>query len=233
MPDEHIHEHATCFNVKDRGLVVISSCGHVGIVNSARQAQEVSGVQKIHALVGGFHLGPAPADYLNQVVTEIKTLESGRDHPDALQRRQFHPGGARADAGQAAGVDDRQPRDLRRMTGPRSDRAVNKTLLAIAFAGGIAVAVGSWWLWPQDAEERSAAALMDAVMWNKEPVGGAFALVDHTGRRRTDADFHGKFLVIYFGFTFCSGRVPHRSAGDRRRQSTSSEPSETRCSRCS
>src|SRR5262249_54445450 len=38
MPDEHIHEHATCFNVKDRGLVVISSCGHVGIVNSARQA---------------------------------------------------------------------------------------------------------------------------------------------------------------------------------------------------
>ena len=36
VPDEHIHEHATCFNVKDRGLVVISSCGHVGIVNSAR-----------------------------------------------------------------------------------------------------------------------------------------------------------------------------------------------------
>jgi 7,8-dihydropterin-6-yl-methyl-4-(beta-D-ribofuranosyl)aminobenzene 5'-phosphate synthase len=48
MPDEHVHEHATCFNVKDRGLVVISSCGHVGIVNSVRQAQEVSGVQKIH-----------------------------------------------------------------------------------------------------------------------------------------------------------------------------------------
>jgi metal-dependent hydrolase (beta-lactamase superfamily II) len=31
VPDEHIHEHATCFNIKDRGLVVISSCGHVGI----------------------------------------------------------------------------------------------------------------------------------------------------------------------------------------------------------
>jgi len=36
VPDEHLHEHATCFNVKERGLVVISSCGHVGIVNSAR-----------------------------------------------------------------------------------------------------------------------------------------------------------------------------------------------------
>jgi len=79
VPDEHIHEHATCFNVKDKGLVVISSCGHVGIVNSVRQAQEVSGIQKVHAIMGGFHLGPAPADYLTQVVGEIKKLE-----PDVL-----------------------------------------------------------------------------------------------------------------------------------------------------
>jgi 7,8-dihydropterin-6-yl-methyl-4-(beta-D-ribofuranosyl)aminobenzene 5'-phosphate synthase len=74
--DEHQHEHATCFNVKDRGLVVISSCGHVGIVNSARQAQAASGVQKVHALMGGFHLGPAPDDYLKQVVAEIKALDA-------------------------------------------------------------------------------------------------------------------------------------------------------------
>jgi 7,8-dihydropterin-6-yl-methyl-4-(beta-D-ribofuranosyl)aminobenzene 5'-phosphate synthase len=75
VPDEHVHEHATCFNLKDKGLVVISSCGHVGIVNSARQAQEVSGVHKVHALVGGFHLGPAPKDYLDTVVAEIKKLD--------------------------------------------------------------------------------------------------------------------------------------------------------------
>jgi len=75
VPDQHIHEHATCFNVKDKGLVVISSCGHVGIVNSVRQAQEVSGVTKVHAIMGGFHLGPAPPDYLAQVVAEIKKLD--------------------------------------------------------------------------------------------------------------------------------------------------------------
>lgn len=74
VPDEHIHEHATVYNIKDKGLVVISSCGHVGIVNSAKQAQEVSGIQKIHALVGGFHLAPAPKDYLEQVVGEIREL---------------------------------------------------------------------------------------------------------------------------------------------------------------
>ncbi len=78
-PDEHIHEHATCFNLKGRGLVVISSCGHVGIVNSVRQAQEVSGIEKVHAIIGGFHLGPAPRDYLAQVVGEIKKLK-----PDVL-----------------------------------------------------------------------------------------------------------------------------------------------------
>jgi 7,8-dihydropterin-6-yl-methyl-4-(beta-D-ribofuranosyl)aminobenzene 5'-phosphate synthase len=79
VPDEHVHEHATCFNIRGKGLVVISSCGHVGIVNSVRQAQEVSGIQKVHAIVGGFHLGPAPADYLKQVIAEIRKLE-----PDVL-----------------------------------------------------------------------------------------------------------------------------------------------------
>jgi 7,8-dihydropterin-6-yl-methyl-4-(beta-D-ribofuranosyl)aminobenzene 5'-phosphate synthase len=79
VPDEHIHEHATCFNLKDKGLIVISSCGHVGIVNSVRQAMEVSGVEKVHAIMGGFHLGPAPAEYLTQVVSEI-----GKLNPDVL-----------------------------------------------------------------------------------------------------------------------------------------------------
>ena len=79
VPDQHLHEHATCFNVKGKGLVVISSCGHAGIVNSVRQAQEVSGIEKVHAIVGGFHLGPAPKDYLTQVVGEIKKLK-----PDVL-----------------------------------------------------------------------------------------------------------------------------------------------------
>ncbi len=75
IPDEHGHEHATCFNVRGKGLVVISSCGHVGIVNSVRQAQAVSGIEKVHAIVGGFHLGPAPKEYLSQVVAEIAKLQ--------------------------------------------------------------------------------------------------------------------------------------------------------------
>jgi 7,8-dihydropterin-6-yl-methyl-4-(beta-D-ribofuranosyl)aminobenzene 5'-phosphate synthase len=75
VPDQHWHEHATCFRVGDRGLVVISSCGHAGIINTLRRAQEVSGTEKIYALVGGFHLAPAPPDYLRQVMAELKKFD--------------------------------------------------------------------------------------------------------------------------------------------------------------
>jgi 7,8-dihydropterin-6-yl-methyl-4-(beta-D-ribofuranosyl)aminobenzene 5'-phosphate synthase len=75
QPDQHWHEHATCFRLGDRGLVVISSCGHAGIINTLRRAQAVSGVDNIYALVGGFHLAPAPDDYLRQVMAELKKFD--------------------------------------------------------------------------------------------------------------------------------------------------------------
>ena len=75
QPDQHWHEHATCFRLGERGLVVISSCGHAGIINTLKRAQEVSGVEKIYALVGGFHLAPAPDDYLRQVMAELQKFD--------------------------------------------------------------------------------------------------------------------------------------------------------------
>lgn len=56
--------------------------------------------------------------------------------------------------------------------------------------------------------ERSAAELMDVVMWNREPIGGRFSLTDHTGRKRTEADFRGKLMLVYFGYTFCPDICP-------------------------
>lgn len=75
VQDLHVHEHGTCFNVKGRGLVVMSSCGHAGIINTARQAMAVSGVKKLHAALGGFHLFPAPDDYIAKTVAEFKALD--------------------------------------------------------------------------------------------------------------------------------------------------------------
>src|SRR5947208_1831669 len=68
-------EHATCFHVKDRGLVILSSCSHCGIINTIRQAQAVSGVGKVHAVMGGFHLSVAPQDYVAQTVQALKDID--------------------------------------------------------------------------------------------------------------------------------------------------------------
>jgi cytochrome oxidase Cu insertion factor (SCO1/SenC/PrrC family) len=82
-------------------------------------------------------------------------------------------------------------------------------LLFSAFAGGILVAAAGWSLWPAAREpERTAAELMDVVMWGREPIGGPFTLVDHNGHRRTEADFRGHLLLVYFGFTSCSDVCP-------------------------
>ena len=96
VADLHRDEHATCYVIKDRGLVVITSCGHTGFVNTVETARRVSGVNKLHALIGGVHLAPAPKDYVVQAVTELKKLDpdvvipmhcSGANFIDAMRQQ--------------------------------------------------------------------------------------------------------------------------------------------------
>jgi protein SCO1/2 len=56
--------------------------------------------------------------------------------------------------------------------------------------------------------KRSAAELMDAVMWNREPIGGPFQLTDQSGKLRTEHDFRGRLMLVYFGFTYCPDICP-------------------------
>ena len=59
-----------------------------------------------------------------------------------------------------------------------------------------------------DAPARSPAEVMDILMWNREPVGGPFELTDHTGHVRTERDFRGQLMLVYFGFTYCPDICP-------------------------
>jgi len=58
----------------------------------------VSGLGKLHAVLGGFHLGPAPQDYVDHTVTELERLDPDVVIPMHLQRHQISWGNASTDA---------------------------------------------------------------------------------------------------------------------------------------
>lgn len=74
IPDQFRHEIATSFNLKGRGLVVLTSCSHRGVINAIKQAQAASGVRKIHAVIGGFHLAPYKEDYVRETITSLREI---------------------------------------------------------------------------------------------------------------------------------------------------------------
>jgi 7,8-dihydropterin-6-yl-methyl-4-(beta-D-ribofuranosyl)aminobenzene 5'-phosphate synthase len=80
IPDDFEHEIATNFLLKDKGLVVLTSCSHRGVINTIRQAQAASGISKVHAVIGGFHIVPPLGDdYIHQVIAALREI-----NPDYL-----------------------------------------------------------------------------------------------------------------------------------------------------
>ncbi|HEY4774802.1 MAG TPA: MBL fold metallo-hydrolase [Xanthobacteraceae bacterium] len=76
IPDDFDHEIATSYLVKGRGLVVLSSCSHRGVINAVRQAQEAAGVEKVHAVIGGFHIVPPLGDdYIRDTIAAFEEIE--------------------------------------------------------------------------------------------------------------------------------------------------------------
>jgi 7,8-dihydropterin-6-yl-methyl-4-(beta-D-ribofuranosyl)aminobenzene 5'-phosphate synthase len=67
-------EQALCFKLKGKGLVVISGCAHAGIVNTVKQAQKIAGTDKVHAIMGGFHLVNAKPERIQSTVADIKAM---------------------------------------------------------------------------------------------------------------------------------------------------------------
>ena len=54
-----LDDQALVVHVRGRGLVVLTGCGHAGVVNVVRYAQRLTNVARVHAVIGGFHLnGP-------------------------------------------------------------------------------------------------------------------------------------------------------------------------------
>jgi 7,8-dihydropterin-6-yl-methyl-4-(beta-D-ribofuranosyl)aminobenzene 5'-phosphate synthase len=80
QPDPLIlDDQAAVVNVRDKGLVILTGCGHSGIVNIVRYARKLTGVERVYAVIGGFHLNgplfepiiPATCEALAELAPEV------------------------------------------------------------------------------------------------------------------------------------------------------------------
>jgi protein SCO1/2 len=76
-------------------------------------------------------------------------------------------------------------------------------LWAVALAAGLAAAHAG-----EAARQPTAAEMMDDLMYGRGPIGGPFTLVDQDGKPRSDSEFRGKLMIVYFGYTFCPDVCP-------------------------
>jgi 7,8-dihydropterin-6-yl-methyl-4-(beta-D-ribofuranosyl)aminobenzene 5'-phosphate synthase len=64
-------------NLKDKGLVVLAGCAHAGIVNTVQYAREVTGIDKVHVVMGGFHLsGKLFEGIIGRTIEELKKIDT-------------------------------------------------------------------------------------------------------------------------------------------------------------
>jgi 7,8-dihydropterin-6-yl-methyl-4-(beta-D-ribofuranosyl)aminobenzene 5'-phosphate synthase len=74
QPDPWIYDdQSLVFHVRGKGLAILTGCGHAGVINIIRHARNVTGIENVYALIGGFHLsGPLFEAIIPQTVEELK-----------------------------------------------------------------------------------------------------------------------------------------------------------------
>lgn len=75
LPDGLEDDQSLVIHVRGKGLVIVSGCAHAGILNTIRYAQQISGVERVWAVLGGFHLAPADDDEIARTVDEVAALK--------------------------------------------------------------------------------------------------------------------------------------------------------------
>ena len=74
VQDPLTHELALIFNVKDKGLVIITSCAHSGVINTIEYARKITGETRVLAVIGGMHLTSATDDTIDKTVSALQAF---------------------------------------------------------------------------------------------------------------------------------------------------------------
>ncbi len=79
LEDDQVEDDQGLVLITGAGLVILLGCGHAGLVNTVQHARRVTGVDRVHAVVGGFHLIDADEDKLQRTIAALQDID-----PDIL-----------------------------------------------------------------------------------------------------------------------------------------------------
>jgi 7,8-dihydropterin-6-yl-methyl-4-(beta-D-ribofuranosyl)aminobenzene 5'-phosphate synthase len=75
IQDPLTHELALIFNVGGKGLVVITSCAHSGVINTVEYARRITGESRVLAVIGGMHLTSATNETIDKTVAALQAMK--------------------------------------------------------------------------------------------------------------------------------------------------------------
>ncbi|MHA1710750.1 MAG: MBL fold metallo-hydrolase [Candidatus Freyarchaeota archaeon] len=72
--DDFRDEKSVYIKVKDKGLVVLTGCGHTGVMNTLENAQSLSGTREVYAIIGGLHMNWASPQRVNETIKRLREV---------------------------------------------------------------------------------------------------------------------------------------------------------------
>lgn len=82
IESDHLYDDIALFINTQKGLVILTGCGHSNVLNIINHAKETTGVSSIYAVLGGFHLLSSEAQHVNEVINKLSSeaLKIGPAH---------------------------------------------------------------------------------------------------------------------------------------------------------
>jgi 7,8-dihydropterin-6-yl-methyl-4-(beta-D-ribofuranosyl)aminobenzene 5'-phosphate synthase len=72
-----IEDDQTIWIATDKGLVVCTGCCHAGLINTLTHLREITGEERIRAVIGGLHLGAASEERLEKTTQALRAIKPG------------------------------------------------------------------------------------------------------------------------------------------------------------
>jgi 7,8-dihydropterin-6-yl-methyl-4-(beta-D-ribofuranosyl)aminobenzene 5'-phosphate synthase len=71
IPDKMTDDQSLIINIERKGLVIIAGCAHSGIINTIKHARQITKINRIYAIIGGFHLKDEDVEKIDKTIIEL------------------------------------------------------------------------------------------------------------------------------------------------------------------